>query len=198
MPDLAARIEQFRKMANDDPKNELGHFSLGRALLEAGQPAEAAQALQRVIALNPNLSKAHQLLAQAQVAQGQKNLAIETLKNGTAVAQKRGDLMPMNEMSRMLKDLGVEPPQTAAAQAPIQAGEGQVLCSRCGQIKSRMAHPPFSSAQGKMIHEKVCGECWQEWIRMGTKVINELRLPLSDPQAQKVFDQHMLEFLNLS
>ena len=27
--------------------------------------------------------------------------------------------------------------------------------------------------------------------------INELRLPLSDPQAQKVFDDHMLDFLNL-
>jgi Fe-S cluster biosynthesis and repair protein YggX len=32
---------------------------------------------------------------------------------------------------------------------------------------------------------------------MGTKVINELRLPLADPQAQKMYDQHMLEFLNL-
>jgi Fe-S cluster biosynthesis and repair protein YggX len=60
-----------------------------------------------------------------------------------------------------------------------------------------MAHPPYSSAQGKMIQEKICADCWREWIHMGTKVINELRLPLSDPQAQKVFDQHMLEFLNL-
>ena len=33
---------------------------------------------------------------------------------------------------------------------------------------------------------------------MGTKVINELRLPLSDPQAQKVWDQHIREFLNLT
>jgi Fe-S cluster biosynthesis and repair protein YggX len=33
---------------------------------------------------------------------------------------------------------------------------------------------------------------------MGTKVINELRLPLSDPQAQRIFDQHMMEFLNLA
>ncbi len=32
---------------------------------------------------------------------------------------------------------------------------------------------------------------------MGTKVINELRLPLSDPQAQKIFAQHEKEFLNL-
>jgi Fe-S cluster biosynthesis and repair protein YggX len=32
---------------------------------------------------------------------------------------------------------------------------------------------------------------------MGTKLINELRLPLSDPKAQKIFDQNMMEFLNL-
>jgi len=48
-----------------------------------------------------------------------------------------------------------------------------------------------------MIYEKICNDCWREWIAMGTKVINEMRLPLSDPQAQKVFDQHMMEFLNL-
>lgn len=196
MPDLSARIEQFRKMANDDPDNELGHFSLGRALLEAKQPAEAAQSLQRVIALNPNLSKAYQLLAQAQVAQDQKELAIETLRNGINIAHKRGDLMPRNEMSRILKELGVEPPNFDAAKT-VAIGADQLQCARCGQIKPKMAHPPFSSAQGKMIHEKICGDCWQEWIRMGTKVINELRLPLSDPQAQRVFDQHMFEFLNL-
>src|SRR3954470_20250493 len=62
-----ARIEQFRKMANDDPSNELGHFSLGRALLEVGKFDEAAQAMQRVLALNPNIGKAYQLLAEAQL-----------------------------------------------------------------------------------------------------------------------------------
>ena len=33
---------------------------------------------------------------------------------------------------------------------------------------------------------------------MGTKVINEMRLPLADPRAQKIFDDQMLEFLNLT
>jgi Fe-S cluster biosynthesis and repair protein YggX len=32
---------------------------------------------------------------------------------------------------------------------------------------------------------------------MGTKVINELRLPMNDPQAQKIYEQHMVEFLGL-
>ena len=45
--DTAARIEQFRKMAEADPDNELGHFSLGKAYLEADRPAEASQSFAR-------------------------------------------------------------------------------------------------------------------------------------------------------
>ena len=139
----AARIEQFRKMTNDDPGNELGHFSLGKALLDDSQPAEAAKSLQRVIALNPNLSKAYQLLAQAQLAQNQKDLATETLRNGATVASKRGDLMPKNEMLRMLKDLGIELPDLETKKEAIQVGEGQIVCTRCTQVKPKMANPPF-------------------------------------------------------
>lgn len=194
----AARIEQFRKMAEDDPNNELGHFSLGRALLDANQPADAAKSFQRVIALNPNLSKAYQLLAQAQLSQNQKDLAIETLKNGAAVAHRRGDLMPRNDMIRQLQDLGISMPEFDAKREAVPVGEGQVQCSRCAQVKAKMASPPFRNKQGELIQANVCGDCWREWIGMGTKVINELRLPLSDPQAQRIFDQHMMEFLNLA
>ena len=185
-------------MANDDPDNELGHFSLGRALLDAGQFQEAAQSFQKVLALNPNIGRAYQMLAQAQLKLDQREYAIDTLKRGIQTAHNRGDLMPRNEMSRMLKELGIDPPNFAPAKSAEPVGEGQVQCARCGRVMPKMANPPFSNAQGKMIQEKVCGECWREWIGMGTKVINELRLPLNDPQAQKVFDQHMLEFLNLT
>jgi len=41
------RLEQFKKMAADDPNNELGHFSLGRAYLDAG-PTHAAEALKEL------------------------------------------------------------------------------------------------------------------------------------------------------
>lgn len=197
MTDTDARIEQFRKMATDDPDNELGHFSLGRALLDAGRPQEAAQSFQRVLALNPNIGKAYQLLAEAQLKQDQRELAIDTLKRGIQTAHNRGDLMPRNEMVKVLKELGVEPPSFGPAQAAAEVGEGQVLCSRCGRVMPKMAKPPFRNAQGQLIQSKVCGECWREWIGMGTKVINELRLPLNDPMAQKMYDQHMMEFLNL-
>ena len=155
-------------------------------MLESGDAAEAAKSFQRVIALNPNISKAYQLLADAQLKQGQRDLAIDTLKTGAHVANKRGDLMPKGEMLRKLSELGIEMPELQQKSAPTAAvGEGQIQCHRCGQVKPKMAHPPFSNAQGKLIHEKICADCWREWIAMGTKVINELRLPLSDPQRRR-------------
>ena len=196
MADGDARIEQFRKMANDDPNNELGHFSLGKALLEAGQFQEAAQSFQRVLALNANIGKAFQLLADAQIKLNQRDHAIDTLQRGIQTSHNRGDLMPRNEMSNMLKTLGVDPPTfESATTTPI--GEGEIQCKRCSKTKPKMANPPFRNEQGRLIQEAICADCWREWIGMGTKVINELRLPLNDPQAQKIYDKHMMEFLNL-
>lgn len=197
MTDTTGRIDQFRQMAEADPQNELGHFSLGRALFDAGQFGEASKSFQRVIALNPNIGKVYHLLAQAQIKEGHQDWAVGTLKSGVQVAQRRGDLMPRNDMLKMLKDLGENTEDLVPTQAPQTAGEGQVVCSRCGLVKPKLPRQPMSNAQGKLIFEKVCADCWREWIGMGTKVINELRLPLNDPQAQKVYDQHMYEFLNL-
>ena len=197
MADINSRIEQFQKMADADPENELGHFSLGRAYFDAERMPEAVTAFERVLTLNPKLSKVYQLLASAQLKLNQRDQAIERLTAGVKMADERGDLMPKNEMIKMLKDLGAPVPELKSAAAERAPTEGEVLCHRCGKVKSKMAHPPFSNAQGKNIQEKICADCWKEWIGMGTKVINELRLPLSDPRAQKEFDRHMNEFLNM-
>lgn len=198
MADPTARIEQFKFMAEANPKDELAFFSLGRAYLEAGDSANAIASFQKVIELSPRMSKAYQLLAQAQFAAAKQLDAIASLKAGVKVAHERGDLMPRNDMLKTLKEHGVMLPEFEGAQKPTEpVGDDQVHCKRCGLVKPKMARQPFSHAQGKVIQDNVCADCWREWIGMGTKVINELRLPLSDPQAQKVFDQHMMEFLNL-
>ena len=68
MAQTNSRLEQFQKMANDDPTNEVAHFSLGREYLAAGRHSEALASLTRCLELNPNIAKAYQLSAQAQIA----------------------------------------------------------------------------------------------------------------------------------
>lgn len=197
-PDSSQRIDQFRKMANDDPNNELAHFSLGKALFEAGEHASAVESLRRAIALNPNISKVYQVLAQALLKLEDRGSAVAALTEGVQVADRRGDLLPRNEMSAMLRELGAAVPEPASTTptAPV-AGEGQVLCKRCGRAGPRLPKPPFRNQFGQDIFAGTCAPCWREAIGMGTKVINELRLPMNDPQAQKIWDQHIREFLNL-
>lgn len=198
MADVNARIEQFQKMAEADPTNELGHFSLGRAYYDAGRDEEAVASFRRAVGINPNLSKVYQLMAAALLRQGKRDEAIEQLTTGVRIADARGDLMVKNAMIEQLKELGAPVPELRAASSPTEVGADEILCARCGRVNPKLPAPPFSHPQGRFIYERICSPCWKEWIGMGTKVINELRLPLADPQAQKLFDQHMMEFLNLS
>ena len=198
MADLNARIEQFKKMAEADPSNELGHFSLGRAYAEAGQHKDAVASFERAIEINPNIAKAYQLMGASLLADGLRDPAIARLTQGVKIADARAEMLPRNEMIKMLKDLGAPVPEIKEAAAGSQTvGTGEVLCKRCGQVGPKLAKPPFNSDFGRAIFESTCTKCWREAIGMGTKVINELRLPMADPQAQKVWDQHIREFLNL-
>ncbi len=199
MADNGDRIEQFRKMAEADPSNEIGHFSLGRELFSAGDFVAAEKSLRRVVELNPNISKAYQLIGSALQKQGKSPEAIEVWTQGVKTADARGELMPRNEMIQLLKDAGAAVPDLINnKQEMVAAGEGEVLCKRCGRVAKQLPKPPFRNAFGQQVFENTCADCWREAIGLGTKVINELRLPLSDPQAQKVWDQHIREFLNLT
>src|SRR5262245_39804293 len=110
MSQLQDRIAQFRKMANDDPDNELGHYRLGQLLIEAGQYDEAVKSFRRTLELSPMFSKVYQLLAACYLKQDQRAEAVKTLQEGFRVASERGDNMPRDEMARMLIDLGEQPP----------------------------------------------------------------------------------------
>jgi len=85
-----SRIEQFRKMASDDPGNALGHFSLGRELLNAGRAEEAVPSFERVIQIDPNLSRAYQLLGTALLRLDRRDEAISRLTEGLKIAHERG------------------------------------------------------------------------------------------------------------
>ena len=72
-----------------------------------------------------------------------------------------------------------------------------VMCARCQNDNPGLEKPPFNDEVGRKIHASICQRCWAEWLGMQIKVINEYRLSLGDPQAQKVLTEQMKEFLNL-
>ena len=198
------RIEQFRQMAEADPDNELGHFSFGKALLEAERFADAVAPLARAIELRPAMSKAYQLLGQAYDGSGNREQAVEMLTKGALVADEQGDVMPRETMARILGEWGAEVPVFKSAEASGSGGSAEgsasaegFRCSRCGRPDGQLAKPPFKGELGTKVFDHVCNGCWQEWIPMGTKVINELSLILSTPEGAQSYDQYMLEFLQL-
>lgn len=192
------KINRFKALTEADPTNELGFFSLGRALIDAGRPADAVGALQRVLVLNPGFSKAYALLGTAQRSTGDEKGAIATLTQGYRVAHDKGDLMPRNDMSMLLKEMGAPVPEIKVETLSEEdTALGKIKCSRCGRIAPKTPERPFSGELGDQIHNTVCGPCFREWIGQGTKVINELRLNLTEKSAQDVYDQHMKEYLNV-
>lgn len=195
--DSAERIAQFRNMAEADPTNDMAHFSLGNALLQAGQAAEAAACLQRCIELKPEMSKAYQLAGQALSQAGDKAAAVATLTRGYEVAAQRGDLMPRNAMADLLKSLGAPIPEVKDAAPEPVITAGTFICQRSGKPGTQLDKPPFRGPIGQRIYETISKETWQLWVGQGTKVINELRLDLSRDEHAKVYDQHMIEFLGL-
>lgn len=200
---LEGRIAQFRKMANDDPENELGHFRLGQLLMEANRHEEAAASFRRTLELSPQFSRVFQLLGQSLMQLGRNDEAVQVLTMGYGVADQRGDNMPRDEMGKLLTQLGQPVPESRRTAAAPVAGVGGFLCQRPGCAAGAQAHqlprPPMNDELGQQIHEKVCAECWEYWLKnLSIKVINEMRLDLSTEKSVEVYDQIMRETLGLT
>ncbi len=198
--DLDQRIAQFENMAAEDADNDMAHFSLGSAYLQAGRHAEAAASLGRCIELNPEMSKAYQLAGEALIGSEQEDAAAEILLKGYEIAAGKGDVMPRDAMADLLEKLGRERPITEVqptAPADAAAQNGTFLCKASGRTGTQLAEPPMRGALGQWIYDNVCSQMWETWIAQGTKVINELRLDFSREEDQKVFDQYMCEFLGI-
>jgi len=194
----AGKIDMLKRSVEQNPNDELGQFALGNAYFEAGQHTEAGPCFQRVLAINSQNSKAYEMLARTQKLTGHPDLATQTATNGYRVAHRRGDMMPMNAMASLLKELGAPVPQVgekSAGAVPSAAADGRFSCRRCGGTGPRLERAPFKGELGETVHSTVCQSCWREWVGQGTKVINELRLPMYDPHAQEIFDRQMKEFL---
>lgn len=194
--DIETRIAQFEKMAHDDPTNDMAHFSLGGAYQQAGRFEEAAESYLRCVELNPGMSKAYQLAGAALIATDQPERAGQILTQGYTEAAKRGDLMPKRAMGDMLGQLKLPIPEVEQQKAGPTPG-GSFICRKTAKAGHQMKQPPFKGPFGKWIHENISQETFNLWIGQGTKVINELRLDLSQDKDSDTYDAHMREYLGV-
>src|SRR6266436_3763467 len=135
---LAERIAQFRKMATDDPDNELGHFRLGQLLMEDNQPAEAVKSFERTLELSPQFSKVFQLLGECLIKLDQKDKAVEVLTKGWHNADEKGDRLPKEAMAKLLVSLGAPVPQPQASTAADDGSPGTGFrCQRPGCMEGK-------------------------------------------------------------
>ena len=70
-----------------------------------------------------------------------------------------------------------------------------ITCSRCGQTRAGFERPPFPGALGQRIRAEICQDCWQQWLRQQTMLINHYGLNVMDPQARQFLTKNMEAFL---
>ena len=70
-----------------------------------------------------------------------------------------------------------------------------VTCSRCGQTRAGFDRPPFPGAIGARIVAEICQDCWSQWLRQQTMLINHYGLNVMDPQARQFLTRNLSAFL---
>ena len=70
-----------------------------------------------------------------------------------------------------------------------------VTCTRCGTTREGFERPPFPGAIGARVVGEICKECWGQWLKQQTMLINHYGLNVMDPQARTFLTRNMEAFL---
>ncbi|QIK38252.1 oxidative damage protection protein [Caldichromatium japonicum] len=66
-----------------------------------------------------------------------------------------------------------------------------VHCIKLGREAEGLDRPPYPGELGQRIFEQVSKAAWQDWLRHQTRLINEYRLSLTNPQARRFLEEQM-------
>jgi Fe-S cluster biosynthesis and repair protein YggX len=72
-----------------------------------------------------------------------------------------------------------------------------VTCSRCGQTRAGFERPPVGVAgeSGARLVAEICQQCWADWLKQQTMLINHYGLNLMEPQARTFLTKNRDAFL---
>ena len=71
-----------------------------------------------------------------------------------------------------------------------------VFCRKYQTELEGLDFAPFPGAKGQEFFEHVSKQAWQEWLKHQTKLINEKRLNVFDPEAKKFLEEQRTKFFN--
>jgi predicted Zn-dependent protease len=92
-------ISNLLRLLESGRDNALLRFSLGNEYLKSGESDRAAEHLRAALAHDPAYSAAWKLLGRALEASGDLAGALAAFREGTAVAERRGDKQAAKEMT---------------------------------------------------------------------------------------------------
>ena len=70
-----------------------------------------------------------------------------------------------------------------------------VTCVRCGQTRAGFEKAPFPGPIGARVVQETCQQCWADWTKQQTMLINHYGLDVMDPQARSFLTKNMSAFL---
>ena len=61
-----------------------------------------------------------------------------------------------------------------------------ITCRICGRDDATpLARPPFKTELGERIRAEVCTDCWADWLKKQTQLINHYGLDVRDAEARQ-------------
>ena len=103
-----SRIDIFAEMVKQQPDDVMIWYGLASEYFKAERWSEAADALQRVVNLNPDYTAAYQMLGTALLNQGEREKARRAWTEGIETANRTGAWKARQHMEGLLKDAGRE------------------------------------------------------------------------------------------
>lgn len=100
-----SREAMFRQMVREFPDSPMGHFSLGRLLLDEKRWPEAVAALAEATRLDPTYAAAFVALGDALVAQGDKAGGKTAWGQALDTPLGRRDLSLQSDLEQRIRDL---------------------------------------------------------------------------------------------
>lgn len=106
-PDLVERQEQA---VEQDPKSVVARLALAGSYRKLGMPARSVSHLRHALTLDADMSVLYLELGKSLEAANMTTDALEVYRQGLLVADRRGDLMPRNQMASRIQALSKQAP----------------------------------------------------------------------------------------